>query len=72
MTKVIIEIDEKGWVLKAQTVEGEFIETGIINETGATHKGNLDDLENVDEDLHEAISSGFYLYDVARVLNEKI
>ncbi|MGN4128040.1 hypothetical protein ACMGD3_24000 [Lysinibacillus sphaericus] len=71
MTKIIIEIDEKGWVLKVQTDEGEFIEQGVITELGATHIGNLDELEAVNEELHDVLSSGFSLYDIAKVLNEK-
>jgi len=71
MTKILIEIDEKGWILKAQTDVGEFVETGEITEYGATHKGNLDDLEVIDEELHEVLSNSFSLYDIARVLNEK-
>lgn len=71
MEKVIIEIDKDGWKITAKTEHGDFTEIGIITETGASHKGDLGELEEIDDELYETVASGFYCYDIANLLNER-
>lgn len=71
MNKVTVEITDNGWTTTVEINGKKFVEKHKKTRFGAeSTKGNFENQEEISEELYEAVSSGFYAYNVMLALKD--